>query len=95
MRSKPSATPAQSGSPAASAASSRSSSARFRQAAAAALGVVRLEARALLGGGRQFVEAVGELHAVAVQLKALRRARVLRVEARQRRLARRDSRARR
>src|ERR1700733_12618330 len=57
------------------------------QAAAVPLGIVARETRALLGGGGELVEAVGELDAVAVQLKAQRGARIARIEPRERRLA--------
>src|SRR5256884_2210563 len=60
-----------------------------RQTEPPPLRVVALEARPLLVRRRQLVKAVGELDAIAVQLEAPRRARLARIEARQRRLGRR------
>src|SRR5215472_14059136 len=53
------------------------------------LGVVALEARALLDRRLKLMEAVGELDTLAVELEAQRRPRILRIEARERRLGRR------
>src|SRR5207302_1729546 len=50
------------------------------------LRVVALEASTLLVRRRELVKAIGELDAIAVQLEAPRRARLARIEARQRRL---------
>ena len=51
--------------------------------------LVRGEAQALLGGARELVVAVGELHAAMIELEAQRDARIFGIEARQRRLRRR------
>ena len=86
-RSNPSATPDTGGRPAASAASSASSISGGRQAAAPALLPIGFESRALLGCVRKLLEAIGELDAAVVELEAQRDARIVGVEARQRRLA--------
>ncbi len=88
VRSKPSATPQQSG---------QTGLERREQPlveswqpgrpAPAALRDIPLEAGALLARAGELVEAVGELDALAVELEALRGARVVRIEPRQRRLA--------
>src|SRR6185312_17250166 len=59
----------------------------IRQAQAAALRDIALEAVALLARRGELVKAVGELDAVAVELESLRRARIVRIEAGKRRLA--------
>ena len=85
-RSKPSATPAQSGSPASSAASRFRSSDGGRQATRCALLLIRREAHALLGRVRELVVAVRQFHAPMIELEAQRQARIFAVEACQRRL---------
>ena len=71
-RSNPKATPAQSGMPARSAASRRSSSGGCTWPRARAQGQVPVETRALLAGVGQFMKAVGEFEPVDVQLEARR-----------------------
>ena len=56
------------------------------RAALPPLGIVRLEARALLVGRSELMIAVGKFDAVAIELKALRGARIVGIQACQRRL---------
>ena len=83
-RSKPSATPAQSGSPASSAASRCASSANGGQAARCAHLLVGRETLALLGAARELVIAVGEFDAAMIELEAQRDARIGGIEPRER-----------
>ena len=82
-RSKPSATPAQSGSPASSAASRFASSVTVGRPRAARRLLVGVEAHALLGAARELVIAVGELDATVIELETQRHARIVGVEARE------------